>query len=151
MSNNEGIFKNTSFDFSKTIHCLLFLVIFGTIQSTLFLNLSFLIVEPKLFPATYLSTLNLDTISMLVASLFLIFKSSDFYSKQWWRSFLAMYIGFALTKFFGVYVDTATYQIARFRNEQIGGGAAFGHLFFLLYLLGSAQAVSMIVWMKNKN
>lgn len=88
-------------------------------------------------------------IAMLGASLFLIFKSSEFYSKRWWKVFLIMFVGFAITKFFGVYMDIAAYHIARFKNEQIGGGAAFGHLFFLVYLFGPAQVVTMLAWKKT--
>ena len=46
----------------------------------------------------------------------------------------------------GVYFDSTNYLIATAEGRRIGGGAAFGHVLLMFYILGAAQLVSWIAF-----
>ena len=118
--------------------------IFGFTQEFVIKNLQLLIFLPNQFPFFELGHWIIDLVLSCIASTFLLLKARNFKTKAWWFSFLCMAIPFLYLKYLGVYYDNTNYLIASAQGRHIGGGAAFGHLFLMFYILGSAQLLSWI-------
>lgn len=132
----------------KLLLAISFLVIFAILQEPLFLNIQLFLKKTELFPKIEYQGIIRGTIVNLIftciALLFLIKKWQYITSINWWVGFILMELPYSFFKWLGVYWDRTVYIIAHAEGKTIGGGAAFGHLFLIIYLMGFAQLLSQL-------
>ena len=132
------------------------LIGFGLIQGIFLLNLQILWKAPRLFPVFYyFESAICDIFLTLIAALFLLIKSKQVKSLEWWGGFWVMAIPFIYLKSLGIYYDHTVYLIAASEGRHIGGGAAMAHVPVMLYCLGpsailSKIGVSSVRWYQKK-
>jgi hypothetical protein len=122
------------------------LVWIAILQTPILLNLELLFQAPQLIPVFRFDEALVDTFLTFAASAFLIFRARSLRTREWWIAFAAMMIPYLALKAVGVYWDIAQYLIAEAQGRHVGGGAAFGHLFLFVYILGPAQVLSAIIF-----
>lgn len=121
-------------------------LLFGILQEPIIQNLQLLIYLPDQFPSLKIGHWIFGVVLSCLASIFLLFEARNFKTKAWWFSFVCMVFPYLYLKYLGVYFDSTNYLIATAEGRRIGGGAAFGHLFLMFYVLGSAQLVSWLAF-----
>jgi hypothetical protein len=121
-------------------------LMFGILQEPIIQNLQLLIYLPNQFPSLKMGHWIFGIAASFIASIFLLFQARSFKTKAWWFSFICMAIPYLYLKYLGVYFDSTNYMIATAEGRRIGGGAAFGHILLMFYILGAAQLVSWITF-----
>ena len=122
------------------------ILLFGLLQEPIIQNLQLLIYLPDQFPSLKMGHWIFGIVLSCIASIFLLFEARSFKSKTWWISFICMAIPYLYLKYLGVYFDSTNYKIATAEGRRIGGGAAFGHILLMFYILGAAQLVSWLTF-----
>ena len=121
------------------------LAAWGLIQGVALLNWQLQSKAPGLFPVLKfndVASMVGDVLLILVAGAYLISKSDQIRSLEWWVGFVAMQIPYMYLKGVGVYYDQTQYLIAAAEGRHIGGGAAMGHLLLVFYSMGPAAGLS---------
>jgi hypothetical protein len=118
--------------------------LFGILQEPIIQNLQLLIYLPDQFPLLEMGNWIAGIFLSCFASIFLLFQARNFKTEAWWFSFVCMVIPYLCLKYLGVYFDNTNYLIATAEGRNVGGGAAFGHLFLVFYAFGFAPLVSWI-------
>lgn len=127
--------------FPKLFSVFIFLTIFGILQEPVLINFQLLLAKPQLIPNWHLSGFSI--VATYVASVYLILISEFFGSVEWWGGFIAMAIPYCILKYIGVLCDYTDYIIADYEGRHISGGAAFGSVPLVFYLMGAAQIISI--------
>lgn len=130
---------------------LILLIVIGVVQDPFLINLELLWQAPGLLPFADFHLAWESTVCTFVAAGFLLCKAKQVCTVEWRISFLVMMLPYLFLKAIGVYWDTTCYIIAAAEGRHIGGGAAFGHLFLGVYILGPAQLLSAIVFWIVRN
>jgi hypothetical protein len=129
----------------KFLLMVLLIVCIGFMLEPILVNIQLLVNKPSLFPRR-VDFNYFDVIMLIIASMVSIINYHYFPMSKWWIGFLVMLTPFLAFKYMGAYFDQTNYIIAESEGRRVGGGAAFGHLYLLFYLFGSAQMLNFLAY-----
>lgn len=123
-------------------------VLTATILTSFFLeisipNIQLLILKPQLFPVFEIQK---GWPLLPVAMIYLLIRSRDFSTIAWKASAFVVLTLYICLSWIGINADNTEYLIAHAEGRTIGGGAAMGHLFLIVYLAGPAQIISALIF-----